>query len=93
MVEQLGVTTTFQRRTEAQRNLTSGAGTYVITFPTAFYGTPSIGITAQDMGTGEYFTVTSVSRTGFSVTFRNSSTSMVSKNFDYQAVGHGRQIT
>jgi len=45
------------------------------------------------MGTGEYFTVTSVSRTGFSVTFRNSSTSMVSKNFDYQAVGHGRQIT
>ena len=93
VVEQLGVTTTFQRRTEAQRNLTSGAGTYAITFPTAFYGTPSIGITAQDMGTGEYFTVTSVSRTGFSVTFRNSSTSMVSKNFDYQAVGHGRQIT
>jgi predicted phage tail protein len=93
VVEQLGVTTTFQRRTEAQRNLTSGASTYVITFPTAFYGTPSIGITAQDMGTGEYFTVTSVSRTGFSVTFRNSSTSMVSKNFDYQAVGHGRQIT
>ena len=92
VVEQLGVTTTFQRRTEAQRNLTSGAGTYTITFPTAFYGSPSIGITAQDMGTGEYFTVTSVSRTGFSVTFRNSSASMVSKNFDYQAVGHGRQI-
>ena len=93
VVEQLGVTTTFQRRTEAQRNLTSGAGTYVITFPTAFYGSPSIGITAQDMATGEYFTISSVSRTGFSVTFRNSSGSMVSKNFDYQAVGHGRQIT
>ena len=92
VVEQLGVTTVFQRRTEAQRNLTSGAGTYAITFPTAFYGSPSIGITAQDMSTGEYFTVSSVSRTGFSVTFRNSSGSMVSKNFDYQAVGHGRQI-
>lgn len=93
VIEQLGVTTVMQRRTEAQRNLTSGAGTYTITFPSAFYGSPSIGITAQDMATGEYFTISSVSRTGFSVTFRNSSGSMVSKNFDYQAVGHGRQIT
>lgn len=93
VVEQLGVTTTFQRRTETQRNLTSGAGSYAVTFPTAFYGTPSVGITAQDMSTGDYFTVSSISRTGFTVTFRNSGGSMVSKTFDYQAVGHGRQIT
>ena len=93
VVENLGVVTQFQRRTETQRNLTSGAGSYAVTFPTAFYGTPSIGITAQDMNSGDYFTVSSVTRTGFTVTFRNSGGSMVSKVFDYQAVGHGRQIS
>ena len=93
VVEELGVITQFQRRVESERNKTSGAAAYAVTFPTAFYGTPSIGITAQDMGTGDYFTVSSISRTGFTVTFRNSGGSMVSKVFDYQAVGHGRQIT
>lgn len=91
-VEQLGVITEFQRRTESQRNLTSGAATYAVTFPAAFYQTPSIGITAQDMGQGDYFTISSATRNGFSVTFRNSGGSMVSRTFDYQAVGHGREI-
>lgn len=93
VVEQLGVITQFQRRTETQRNLTSGAGSYAVTFPSAFYTVPSIGITAQDMETGDYFTVSSVTRTGFTVTFRSSGGSMVAKVFDYQAVGHGREIT
>jgi predicted phage tail protein len=93
VVEELGVVTAFQRRTETQRNLTSGAAIYSVTFPTAFYTVPSIGITAQDMDGGDYFTIGSVTRTGFAVTFRNSGGSMVSKVFDYQAVGHGRQIT
>jgi hypothetical protein len=92
VIEELGVVTTFQRRIESERNKTSGAAAYTVTFPTAFYGTPSVGITAQDMATGDYFTVSSISRTGFTVTFRNSGGSMVSKVFDYQAVGHGRQI-
>jgi predicted phage tail protein len=92
VVEQLGVITQFERRTELGRNLTSGASTYSVTFPTAFYDVPSIGITAQDLGTGGYFTISSASRTGFNVTFRNSGGSIVSKVFDYQAVGHGRQI-
>lgn len=93
LISQLGVRTQFQRRTETQRNLSSGASAYTVTFPTAFYAVPSIGITAQDMATGDYFTVGSPTRTGFVVTFRNSGGSMVSKTFDYQAVGHGRQIT
>ena len=93
VIEELGVLTHFERRTEQQRNITSGASAYTVTFPTAFYGTPSVGITAQDFSTGDYFTLSSISRTGFTVTFRNSGGSIVSKVFDYQAVGHGRQIT
>lgn len=93
VIDQLGVITQFQRRTETQRNLTSGAGAFTATFPKAFYQTPSIGITAQDMNQGDYFTISSATRTGFSVTFRNSAGSIVSRTFDYQAVGHGREIT
>jgi predicted phage tail protein len=93
IIEQLGVVTQFQRRTETQRNLTSGAGTYTATFPKAFYAAPSIGITAQDTSQGDYFTVSSVTRTGFQITFRNSGGSIVSRTFDYLAVGHGREIT
>lgn len=93
VIEELGVQAHFERRTEQQRNLTSGAGSYAVTFPSAFYGIPSIGITAQDMDTGDYFQLSSVSRTGFTVTFRDSGSSIVSRTFDYQAVGHGREIT
>ena len=93
VVEQLGVITEFERRIETERNITSGTSAKAVTFPTAFYGTPSVGITAQDMDNGDYFTVSSISRTGFTVTFRNSSATIISRTFDYQAVGHGRQIT
>lgn len=93
VVSSLGVITQFQRRTETQRNLTSGAATYTVTYPTAFYDVPSVGITAQDLGNGGYFTIANASRTGFQITFRNSAGTIVSKVFDYQAVGHGRQIS
>jgi predicted phage tail protein len=92
VLEELGVETELQRRTETQRNLTTSTAAYAVTFPNAFYATPSIGITAQDMNQGDYFTIGNATRTGFEVTFRNSAGSIVSRTFDYQAVGHGREI-
>ena len=93
LIEQLGVKVRLQRRTEQQRNITSGAGAKTITFPSAFRSVPSIGITAQDFDGGDYFQLSSISRTGFTVTFKNSSDTIISKVFDYQAVGHGKEIT
>ena len=93
LIEQLGVTTRLQRRTETQRNLSSGTSAYTVTFPAAFYATPSIGITAQDLGGQEYFTLSNATRTGFQITFRDSGGSIISRTFDYLAVGHGREIT
>ena len=81
-VSQLGYTASLQRRTE-QGNLTaSGAGAKAITFTHPFFvGTssilgantnlPSIGINAQNMASGDYFEVSSVSGTGFTVHFKN----------------------
>ena len=93
LIEQLGVKVSLQRRTEQQRNITSGTSAKVITFPSAFYSVPSVGITAQDLDSGDYFQLSSISRTGFTVTFKNSSDTIISKVFDYMAVAHGKEIT
>jgi predicted phage tail protein len=93
VVQTLGVSVKLQRRTEQQRNISSGTGAKAITFPSAFYSTPSITITATNMATGDFFELSSVSRTGFTITFKASGGSIVDRNFDYQAVGHGKEIT
>jgi len=101
-VTQLGYTATFQRRTEQSATaISSGAGAKAITFDKAFFtGTsalngansslPSIGITGQNMASGDYFEVSSVSGTGFTVHFKNSSNASISRNFNYVAVGFGK---
>jgi hypothetical protein len=44
------------------------------------------------MATGDTFTVTSVTRTGFAIVFRDSGGTAVSRNFVYAAVGYGREV-
>jgi len=92
-VEELGATMTLQRRSETSNNLSSGAGSFAVTFVNAFYQTPSIGISGQNMATGDFYVLSSISRTGFTITFRNSGGTAVSRTFDFTAVGHGREIT
>tara|TARA_R100001463_G_scaffold46755_4_gene95360 strand:+ start:4024 stop:7437 length:3414 start_codon:yes stop_codon:yes gene_type:complete len=100
-VSQLGYTATLQRRTEQGNVTASGAGAKAITFTNPFFvGTssllgantnlPSVGINAQNMTSGDYFVVSSVSGTGFTVHFKNSSNASIDRNFTYQAVGFGK---
>jgi hypothetical protein len=44
------------------------------------------------MGTGDYYSITAMSRSGFTITFYNAAATMVSRNFTYSAVGFGREI-
>ena len=100
-VSQLGYTASLQRRTEQSNVIASGAGAKAVTFTNAFFvGTssllgansnlPSVGINAQNMASGDYFEVSSVSGTGFTVHFKNSSNASIDRNFTYQAVGFGK---
>jgi len=75
-------------RMHGVRNITSGAGTKSVTYPSNFYAIPSLGITAQSMGTGDYFEITNEATTGFDVTFKNSGGSAISKIFNYQSKGY-----
>jgi hypothetical protein len=92
MITELGADLELQQRVEQSAVLASGAGTYAATFTDAFFQTPSIGITAYDMATGDYFAITGDSRTGFSIVFRNSAGAAVSRQFTYAAVGYGREV-
>jgi hypothetical protein len=74
-------------------NISSGTDTAgkSVTFTNAFYQVPSLTVIGQNMATGDFFTVTSKTRTGFIVEFFNSSGSTVDRTFDYQANGIGTQ--
>lgn len=102
LVDELGYGATLQIRIENSfGNITSSAGATNVTFNHAFFtGTaslgginaykPSVGITANNMGSGEYFEVTNVSGTGFTVTFRNAGGTAISRTFGWIAVGYGK---
>ena len=81
----------------------SGTSAKIITFGSPFFtGTtalggsttaflPSIGITIQNAQSGDFFTVTNVSGTGFTVSIKNGS-SFVDRTFTFQAVGYGKGV-
>jgi len=79
----------FEKRTESGEDIVASASGQAITFTNAFYATPSIGISAQGLATGDYYQITSKSKTGFTIRFYNSSNVGISKTFDYQVVGYG----
>lgn len=92
IISELGAELELQQRTESVGDLTSGAGSYAVTFDEAFYQAPAIGITAYNMATGDYYTVTSQTRTGFTITFYDSGANVISRDFTYIATGYGREI-
>jgi len=85
----------------------SGTSAKTVTFGTPFFvGTsslgganaflPTVGITIQNAQGGDFFTVTNVSGTGFTVTIKNRDTSgnetFVNRTFTFQAVGYGKGV-
>ncbi len=102
LVDELGFKAQMQQRTEqSTATVASGTSAKAVTFVNAFFtgtsslgGTnsalPTIGITPQNMATGDFFELSSISRTGFTVTFKNSSGAIVDRNFNYMATGFGR---
>ena len=98
LVDELGYEASFQQRQEqSTATIASGAAAKLVTFDKAFYTAgstifPSVGITAQNMATGDFFTVGSVTGTTFTVTFRNSAGTAVDRNFTYTATGYGRAL-
>ena len=90
IITELGATAELQQRTESGSG--TGSSTYNITFADAFYAAPEVFISPSNMATGDYFAVSSVTRTGFTVAFTNSAAAAVTRSFSYTAVGYGKEI-
>jgi predicted phage tail protein len=105
-LQQAGYTATMPSRTEQSAVIASGLGAKNVTFTNAFFvGTsalgnlnnflPSVSITPQhssskQMASGDYFELTNVTGTGFTVHFKNSSGGNIDRDFTYNAVGFGK---
>jgi hypothetical protein len=88
VVSQLSVTIDMPDRIFSANDLTSGASTYTATFTNPFKSVNyALGITAENMATGDYFIIENKTVSGFDVTFKNSSDTIISRQFDYIAKG------
>lgn len=74
-------------RLESGEDLPSGSGLAVV-YAQKFQTYPALAITGQDMQTGDYWTVTSKTATGFTVIFYDSGGSPVSRVFDWLVKGY-----
>lgn len=92
VIKTLSVTIDMPDRVESARNVASGTSTLSVAFGDAFRVTPSIVVTARDMATGDFYTITNQSTTGFDILFKNSASTNVSRTFDWVAKGYGRVI-
>lgn len=91
-VQQLTAIVDMPDRVASGEDIVSSAGATNITFDNAFKNVPAIGIAAQGMQTGDYYEISSKTRSGFIITFRNSSGTAISRTFDYVAKGYGKEV-
>ena len=90
-VKNIVIKLNMEERTIGESNVATSSGSKVVTYANAFFQVPSIGIAAQNLQTGDIFTITNKTVSGFTINFANSSGSAVDRTFDYIAKGFGLQ--
>jgi len=88
VVSEVTVSIDMEDRIFSGNDITSGAGTYTVTFTNPFKSVNyAVGITGEDLATGDFFLVENKTINGFDLTFKNSGGTAVSRTFDYIAKG------
>ncbi len=88
IVSELSVEVDMVDRIFSSNNITSGTSKKTVTFTTPFFSVNyALGITADNMATGDFFVIENKSTDGFDITFKNSSSAIVSRQFDFLAKG------
>jgi hypothetical protein len=90
-IYELSATVDMPDSTRAEDDVASGtsASGKTVTFSPAFKELQGLGISAQSLATGDFYELTSKSATGFTIKFKNSSGTVVDRDFDYVAKGFG----
>jgi len=92
-VTDLSVTVDMPDRVVAESDIASGTGSKAITFSPAFKSLQGIGIAASNLVSGDYYEITNKTASGFTITFKNSSDTVVDRTFDYVARGYGEVVS
>jgi len=88
VVNEVTVTIDMPDRIFSGNDITSGAGTYTVTFTNPYKSVNyAVGITGEDLATGDFFVVENKTINGFDLTFKNSDGTAISRTFDYIAKG------
>lgn len=104
IVDELGATLQLERRTENSTTFSSAflraqrqSGETDVKFKDAFYTDAdtevTVGITAFNFQSGDYYRITNLTGDGFDIDFYNSSNSVEDRNFQYTAIGYGTKQT
>lgn len=89
VISALSVSVDMPDRTESGKAIVSDPAGSTIPFAQGFHAPPAVAITAQNMATGDYYTITNIAADGFDIRFFNSGGTGISRNFDYVAKGYG----
>jgi len=91
-IDELTVTVDMPDQIKRNAGVTSSSGTNngteVITYAIPYKIVPTVGITLQDANTGDYWTISSSTASGFTVTFYNSSSTATQKTFNWISSGY-----
>ena len=85
----LSVTVDMPDRMTADTNIVTGTSSKVVPFTPNFKQLQGVGISASNLASGDYYVITNKSVSGFTITFYNSSNSVINRTFDYVAKGFG----
>ncbi len=81
-------------RVVADDTITCTAGGITVSYPVArFKAVPGVGINARDMHTGDYYTKSLETESGFRIEFFNAAAVSQERTFGYVAKGYGRVTT
>lgn len=89
VVQGLTVNVDMPDRIAGDRNIAVPNTGQAITFSPAFKAVPAIAVDGKNLATGDYYTVTSPSATGFTVQFFNAANAGVARTMDWLARGYG----
>ncbi|MGZ3743537.1 MAG: host specificity protein J [Pseudobdellovibrionaceae bacterium] len=92
IIKKLSVSIDMPDRTVSIAGILSSTLGSAVVFEAPFAATPAIGITGHNLVSGDYYTVTGKTNSGFTITFYNSSGTPVQRTFDYIAKGYGRKV-
>ena len=88
VVQEVSISIDMEDRIFSGNDIVSGAGTKTVTFTNPYKSVNyAVGITGENMATGDFFTVSNKTINGFDVLFKNSSGTNISRTFDFIAKG------